>query len=329
MVTIRQGQGRLAGRVVVVTGAGRGLGAAYATLMAAEGAMVVVNDLGLGLHGESDSGAAAEQLVTQIRQAGGQAIADGHDVANFDGARALIDLALREYGDLDVLINNAGILRDRMLTNMTEQEWDDVIRVHLRGHFSTTRHAAVYWKNRAKEHGPRDAALIHTTSIAGLHGTPGQFNYATAKSGIATMAWLGHLELNARYGVRSYAVAPSGRTRMTLDTPAAVDVVAKPTDGRFDFWAAENVAAVVGWLASEGCQAPSGAVLGVEGDTVRRYDPWRIATTVHNKTRWTFDQLDARLPELAEGFAEATSTSDEVVTMSERHSATLWSEVRA
>jgi NAD(P)-dependent dehydrogenase (short-subunit alcohol dehydrogenase family) len=321
-MTVQQ-RGRLEGRVVVVTGAGRGLGAAYARLAAAEGAGVVVNDLGLGLHGESDSSKAADLLVREIRDAGGTAVADSHDVADIDGAEALIDLAVSEYGDLDVVINNAGILRDRMLTNMTLEDWNDVIRVHLGGHFAVSKHAARYWKGRSKLTGPRDAALINTTSIAGLHGTPGQFNYATAKSGIATMAWLAHLELNERYGVRSYAVAPSGRTRMTLGTPAAVDVVARPTDGRFDFWAAENVAAVVAWLADERCTLPSGTVLGVEGDTVRRYDPWRIATTVHNGERWTADALEARVPELVEGLFDARSTSDMVVREAEQHAASL------
>jgi NAD(P)-dependent dehydrogenase (short-subunit alcohol dehydrogenase family) len=324
-VTADQGgtAGQLAGRVIVITGGGRGLGAAYAKLAAAKGANVVINDLGLGLDGRPEPDSAAEVLAASIRAGGGQAVADGHDVSDFDGARALIERAVAEFGDLDVLINNAGILRDRMLTNMTVEEWDDVIRVHLRGHFSTTKHAADHWRARTKVSGRRDAVLINTTSIAGLHGTPGQFNYATAKAGIATMTWLAHLELHDRYGVRSYAIAPSGRTRMTLATPAAKDLVAPPTDGGFDFWAAENVAAVVGWLASADCRAPSGAVFGVEGDTLRRYDPWRIATTVHNHEQWTFEALDQRLPELVEGFSEAQSTSDMVVRLAEQHAATL------
>jgi NAD(P)-dependent dehydrogenase (short-subunit alcohol dehydrogenase family) len=268
----------LSGRVIVITGAGQGLGRAYALAMAAEGARVVVNDLGVQLDGQEGSRSAADEVVAEIVAAGGEAIASHHDVSDFDGAGAVIRAAIDGFGDLDVLINNAGILRDRMLTNMSIEEWDAVQRVHLRGHFATTRHAAAYWKARTKESGPRDAVLIQTTSIAGLHGTAGQFNYGTAKSAIATMAWLGHLELNGRFGVRSYAVAPSGRTRLTLGSPAAVDLVAAPSDGSFDFWSPDNVAAVVAWLASSGCRAPSGSVLGVEGDTVRRYDPWRVAT---------------------------------------------------
>jgi NAD(P)-dependent dehydrogenase (short-subunit alcohol dehydrogenase family) len=322
-------QGRLDGRVVVVTGGGRGLGASYAKSMASQGAKVVINDLGGGLHGESGTQSVAEVVADEIRAAGGQAVADQHDVADFDGAKALIDFAISEYGELDVLINNAGILRDRMLTNMTIDEWDSVIRVHLRGHFCATKHAAVHWRSRSKEHGPQDAALINITSIAGLHGTPGQFNYGAAKSAVATMTWLAHLELNERYGVRSYAVAPSGRTRMSLGSPAAVDVVAAPTDGRFDYWAAENVADVVTWLANPSCSAPSGAVFGVEGDTVRRYDPWRITRTVHNGERWTFEALENRVAELADGFDEVTTTSDVVVSMAEQHAAALHAGVLA
>jgi NAD(P)-dependent dehydrogenase (short-subunit alcohol dehydrogenase family) len=317
----------LEGRVVIVTGAGQGLGRAYALTMAAEGARVVVNDLGVKLDGEGDPRCVANDVVAEIIEAGGQAIADNHDVADFDGAQALISAAVASFGDLDVLVNNAGILRDRMLPNMSIEEWDAVQRVHLRGHFATTRHAAAYWKARTKESGRRDAAVIQTTSIAGLHGNVGQFNYGTAKAGIATMAWLGHLELNERYGVRSYAVAPSGRTRLTLGSPASVDLVAAPSDGSFDFWSPDNVAAVVAWLATSSCRAPSGAVLGVEGDTIRRYDPWRIATTLHNGSRWSIDALDNRADEFAAGFDDAHSTSESLTQAAEAHAASLKASV--
>jgi NAD(P)-dependent dehydrogenase (short-subunit alcohol dehydrogenase family) len=211
---------RLADRVVVVTGAGRGIGAEYATQAGAAGAQVVVNDVGRGVHGEQTGEAAtpADEVADAIVSAGGRAVADHSDVATFDGASALINRAVEEFGTLDVLINNAGILRDRMLVSMSEQEFDDVVRVHLRGHFATSHHAADYWRTRSRAEGVRDAVLIQTTSIAGLHGNVGQFNYSAAKAGIASMAINGHLELNARYGVRSFGIAPSARTRLTLSS---------------------------------------------------------------------------------------------------------------
>jgi NAD(P)-dependent dehydrogenase (short-subunit alcohol dehydrogenase family) len=314
---------RLAGRVVVVTGAGRGIGAEYARQAAAAGAKVVVNDLGRGLHGEGEAtGSPAEQVVAEIVAAGGEAVADHHDVADFAGAGALIQRALDAFGDLDVLVNNAGILRDRMLVSMSETEFDEVLRVHLRGHFCTSRHAAEYWRTRSREQGPRDAVLIQTTSIAGLHGNVGQVNYAAAKAGIASMAATAHLELNQRYGVRSYAIAPGARTRLTLSSPGAVDAVAAPTDGSFDFYGAENVAPFVLWLAADGCAAPSGTVYGVEGDLVRRYQPWTIAATIANGGRWTFDELDSRSAELHDGI-EPIIGSPLVIGLTEEHVARL------
>jgi NAD(P)-dependent dehydrogenase (short-subunit alcohol dehydrogenase family) len=310
--------------VVVVTGAGRGIGAQYAKQAAAEGALVVVNDLGSGLHGEApgESSSPAEQVVREIRAAGGDAEADHHDIADFEEARALIANTVERFGGLDVLINNAGILRDRMLVSMTEQEFDDVLRIHLRGHFCTSRHAAEYWRRRARESGRRDSVLVQTTSIAGLHGNVGQFNYSAAKAGIAAMAVTGHLELNERYGVRSYAVAPSARTRLTLSSPGAVDVVAAPEDDAFDYFAPENVAPFALWLCAEGCPAPSGTVYGVEGDLVRRYEPWSIAATISNGAGWTYDELDARAGELHKD-ASPTLGARAVIELTERHVAAL------
>ena len=304
---------RLAARVALVTGAGRGLGAAYALTMARHGARIVLNDLGATLQGEREAEDPVESVAQAIREAGGEVVVDRNDVADFDGAKQLIDTAVTAFGQIDVLINNAGILRDRMLTNMSEEEWDDVIRVHLRGHFCTTRHAAGHWRERAKN-GKIDAVLIQTTSIAGLHGNIGQTNYSTAKSGIATMAYLNHLELNGRYGVRAYAIAPSARTRLTLNSPGAADVVRKPEDGRFDYFDPNNVASFVAWLAAAGCPAPSGTIYGVEGDLVRRYDAWRIATTVTNGKRpWTFEDLDRRSAELAEGHERTFTPLSEIM----------------
>lgn len=320
---------RLSGRVLVVTGAGRGIGAAYAKQAAAAGAMVVVNDAGGGLHGE-DSGeqarTPAQAVVDEIISAGGRAVADHSDISDFDGAGELIDRAVDEFGGLDVLINNAGILRDRMLVSMSPEEFDDVVRVHLRGHFCTSQRAASYWRSRVKESGVRDAVLIQTTSIAGLHGNVGQFNYSAAKAGIASMAINGHLELNARLGVRSYGIAPSARTRLTLSAPGAVDAVEAPKDGGFDFFAPEYVAPFVLWLAAEGCPAPSGQVFGVEGDLVRRYEPWSIAATVTNGGKgWTFDTLDEVSDEFLGG--EQVISAGDIIELTARHVADLRSGV--
>lgn len=323
-------QQRLAGRVAVVTGAGRGIGATYAQQAAAAGAMVVVNDAGGGLHGERDGDefkSPADEVVEAIRAQGGAAVANHSDVSDFEGAGELIKQAVDEFGHLDVLINNAGILRDRMLVTMSPEEFDDVVRVHLRGHFCTTQHAANYWRGRVKDSGVRDAVVIQTSSIAGLHGNVGQFNYSAAKAGIASMAINGHLELNARYGIRSYAIAPSARTRLTLSSPGAVDSVSAPEDGGFDFFAPENVAPFVLWLAAQGCPAPSGTVFGVEGDIVRRYQPWSIAATITNGGQsWSFDALDDASADMIAGAAEVTSAQD-VIELTNKYVAELRSGV--
>lgn len=313
-MTITANTRDLSDRVYIITGAGRGLGASYAKLAASLGAKVVVNDLGRSLHGEQMAESPADQLVREIQAAGGTAIADTHDVTDFEGARALIDDTVQKFGSVDVLINNAGILRDRMLTNMSPEEWDEVIKVHLRGHYCTTRHAAAYWKEKAKHSGPVDAALIQTTSIAGLHGQAGQANYATAKSGIATLAHIAHLEMNARFGVRSYAIAPSARTRLTLNSPGAADVVSRKLPNGFDYFDPDNVAPFVVWLGSRGCKAPSGSVLGVEGDVIRRYNSWHVGSTVRNDAkRWTFEDLERASDELFSGQDKAFSPISDVL----------------
>lgn len=297
-----QAHPRLEGRVFVITGAGRGLGAAYAKHAASQGARVVVNDIGKTLQGESTGESPADELVREITQAGGVAVADTHDITDYAGAGALIQGAIDRFGSLDVVINNAGILRDRMISNMSEQEWDEVVKVHLRGHFCTSRHATAYWKEKAKQSGPVDAALIQTSSIAGLHGQAGQANYATAKAGIATLAHIIHLEMNQRYGVRSYAIAPSARTRLTLNSPGAVEVVNRKLPNGFDYFDPDNVAPFVVWLGARGCNAPSGSVFGIEGDVLRRYSSWHVETTVRNESRqWTFDDIERASAELFAG----------------------------
>lgn len=294
--------GRLAGRVAIVTGAGRGLGREYALGLAAEGARVVVNDVDAGAESDSRVSSPARDVVAEIRDRGGEAAADHHDIADSPGAEALVGAALREFGDVDVVVNNAGILRDRMLVNMSDAEWDDVVRVHLRGHFCVTRAAAQHWRSVAKANPAqelRSRVLVHTTSISGLFGSPGQANYAAAKSAIATFAQECHLELHERLNVRAYAVGPSARTRLTEGSPAAAHLVARPTDDRFDFFDPANVSPFVVWLATPECSASSGQVFTVEGDEVTLVEPWRRGPCIKaGDIRWTLDALDRAAPEL-------------------------------
>ena len=213
--------GALDGRVAVITGSGRGIGREHALLFAAEGAKVVVNDLGGSVDGSGDDRTAAQQVVDEITAGGGQAIANGDDVTDWDGGKRLIDSAIEAYGDLHVLVNNAGILRDRVLVNMSEEEWDSVIHVHLKGHFVPTRHAAAYWREQTKAGKEVRAAVVNTSSTSGLLGNPGQSNYGAAKAGIGAFTTITAEELS-RYGVRVNAIAPAARTRMTEQTPGSV-----------------------------------------------------------------------------------------------------------
>src|SRR5438105_11335916 len=221
--------GVLDGRVAIITGAGRGLGREHALLFASEGAKVVVNDLGGDPHGEGADRAPAQQVVDEILAMGGEAVANIDSVSDWEGAKRLVDLAVETFGDLHVLVNNAGILRDRVLVNMTEQEWDAVIEVHLRGHFCPTHHAAAYWREQVKSGAEVNAAIVHTSSTSGLFPNPGQANYGAAKSGIATFSQICAKELG-RYGVRSNAIAPAALTLMTLQTPGLGEVEGEPED---------------------------------------------------------------------------------------------------
>src|SRR5215471_20816506 len=245
--------GALDGRVAIITGAGRGLGREHALLFASEGAKVVVNDLGGDMHGEGGDLSPAMQTVEDIRALGGEAVVNGENVADWEGAQRLVQQAVETYGDLHVLVNNAGILRDRVIINMTEAEWDAVIAVHLKGHFCPTRHAAAYWREQTKAGKEVKASIIHTSSTSGLLGNPGQANYGAAKSGIATFSYIASLELG-RYGVRSNAIAPAARTRLTEQTPGLQDVVKAPEDeAKFDVWDPANVSPFVAYLATEDC----------------------------------------------------------------------------
>ncbi|MGV0835551.1 SDR family oxidoreductase [Mycolicibacterium thermoresistibile] len=275
------------GRVVIVTGAGNGIGRAHALAFAAEGARVVVNDIGVGLDGSpAGGGSAAQEVVDEIKAAGGEAVANGSDVADWAQAEALIKTAVETYGGLDVLVNNAGIVRDRMIANTSEEEFDAVTAVHLKGHFATVRHAAAYWRGLAKEGkaGPNgvDGRIINTSSAAGLQGSVGQGNYSAAKAGIAALTLVAAAELG-RYGVTVNAIAPSARTRMTETVFA--DMMA--TQGQdFDAMAPENVSPLVVWLGSVESKDVTGQVFEVEGGKVRVAEGWAHGPQADKGARW-------------------------------------------
>lgn len=282
------------GRVVIITGAGRGIGRQHALEFARQGARVVVNDLGTGRSGDGRSGEPAQLVAEEIRQLGGQAIANCDDVATWDGAARLVKSAVSAFGGLDVLVNNAGFLRDRMLVSMTEQEWDDVVRVHLKGHFLPLRHAAGYWRERAKSGVPPQARVINTSSGAGLLGSVGQGNYAAAKAGIAALTQVAAAELG-RYGVTVNAIAPAARTRMTEEVFAST--MAAPESG-FDPMDPANVAPLVVWLGSAASGHVTGRVFEVEGGVLSLADGWRHGPRAERDTRWEPADVGAAVDEL-------------------------------
>lgn len=279
--------GLLDGRVVIVTGAGGGIGRAHALAFAAEGARVVVNDIGVGLDGSpAGGGSAAQSVVDEIVAAGGEAVASGANIADWDAAAGLIGTAVEKFGGLDVLVNNAGIVRDRMIANTSEEEFDAVVAVHLKGHFATSRHAASHWRGLVKE-GKADAdtlnaRIINTSSGAGLQGSVGQGNYSAAKAGIAALTLVSAAEMG-RYGVTVNAIAPAARTRMTETVFA--DMMARPEDG-FDAMAPENVSPLVVWLGSVESRDITGRVFEVEGGIVRVAEGWARGPQVDKGARW-------------------------------------------
>jgi len=288
--------GALDGRVAIITGAGRGLGREHALLFAREGAKVVVNDLGGDMTGAGGDLSPAMEVVNEIEAFGGAAVVNGGNVAVWDDAKAMIDQAVETFGDLHVLVNNAGILRDRVLVNMSEDEWDAVMTVHLKGHFCPTRHAAAYWREQTKAGKDVKASIVHTSSTSGLIGNPGQTNYGAAKSGIATFSQICALELK-RYGVRSNAIAPAARTRLTEATPGLSEVVRPPDDGKFDVWDPANVAPFVAYLATEGCDVTGEAFL-LQGGIVQRFQPWTLAQKIDKGDRWEVSELGAQVGKL-------------------------------
>jgi len=278
--------GLVDGRVVIVTGAGGGIGRAHALAFAAEGARVVVNDIGVGLDGSPASGGSAAQgVVDEITAAGGEAVANGSNIADWDQAAALVQTAVETFGGLDVLVNNAGIVRDRMMANTSEEEFDAVIAVHLKGHFATMRHAAAYWRGLSKEgKAPKDidARIINTSSGAGLQGSVGQGNYSAAKAGIAAMTLVGAAEMG-RYGVTVNAIAPSARTRMTETVFAEM---MSTQDQDFDAMAPENVSPLVVWLGSVESRDVTGKVFEVEGGKIRVAEGWAHGPQIDKGARW-------------------------------------------
>ncbi|UJW28191.1 SDR family oxidoreductase [Saccharothrix sp. AJ9571] len=285
------------GRVVVVTGAGRGIGRAHALAFAREGASVVVNDAGVAADGSGTSAGPAGDVVAEIEALGGKAVANTDDVADWAGAERLIGTALDRFGRLDVLVNNAGFLRDRMLVTLGEQEWDAVIRVHLKGHFAPLHHAAAHWRAEAKAGRTPSARVINTSSGAGLLGSVGQGNYSAAKAGIAGLTVVAAAEL-ARYGVTVNAIAPAARTRMTEEVFAEMMAAA---DG-FDAMAPENVSPLVVWLGSAESAGVTGRVFEVDGGRVSLATGWRHGPERDKGARWEPGELG---PVVAELLAEA------------------------
>jgi NAD(P)-dependent dehydrogenase (short-subunit alcohol dehydrogenase family) len=280
------------GKVAIVTGAGRGIGRAEALLLASEGASVVVNDLGGDFTGEGKDDRPAQQVVDEIQAAGGTGVANYDNVADWNAAKNMIDQAISAFGGLDILVNNAGILRDKMSFNMEESDWDAVINVHLKGHFCPSRFAAAYWRQRSKETGdPANAKIINTSSESGLYGNAGQLNYAAAKAGIAAMTIVLARELE-RIGVRVNAIAPVARTRLTETVAGAADLM-EAREGDFDRFAPENVAVVVGWLASDLSAGVSGQVVKVQGGLVQIVQGWRPVSEAKADKPWTIDQIDS------------------------------------
>jgi len=289
--------GLLEGKVAIVTGAGRGIGREEALLLGSEGATVIVNDVGASLQGEGGDVHPAQDVVDLITRNGGTAAVNGDDISSWNGAKRVVDQAIDAYGSLDILVNNAGILRDKMSFNMEEPDWDDVIRVHLKGHFAPAHFAAVYWRSRAKSGEPTSGRIINTSSEAGLYGNAGQANYSAAKAGIASMTWVLARELG-RYGITVNAIAPRARTRMT---ESLFGELAAKGDTSFDEWNPKNVAQLVGFLASDEAADVSGQIFVVFGGDIWAMGGFHPIGEVHRDHGWTPSELVAAKTELFKG----------------------------
>ncbi len=300
--------GTLDGRIIVITGAGRGIGREHALLFASEGAKVVVNDLGGDVDGTGEDRAPAQLVVDEIKEMGGEAVANVDNVADWEGGQRLINTAIETFGDLHAVVNNAGILRDRVLVNMTEAEWDAIMTVHLKGHFVPTRFAAAYWREQSKAGKEVKANVVNTSSGAGLLNNFGQTNYAAAKAGIATFTMVAAMELG-RYGVRVNAIAPLARTRLTLQTPGMETVVAEPEDaGTFDLWDPANISPIVGYLCTENLPF-TGGVFHAGGSEMGLFRGWAMEEVISAPAgRWTIAQLEKEAPKLVDADKELASS---------------------
>jgi NAD(P)-dependent dehydrogenase (short-subunit alcohol dehydrogenase family) len=282
--------GILAGRVAIITGAGGGLGAAHARVMAAEGAAIVVNDI---------NEAAAQAVAEEIKLSGGRAVVNTSDITNYDDSRNAVKQAIDEFGDLHIVVNNAGNNRDRMFASMTEEDWDAVIAVHLKGHFCITSHAVHYWRGQSKEGVDVEARIINTTSNAGLQGSVGQSNYAAAKAGIAALTLNQAAEL-ARYGITANSICPVARTGMTTAVPEMAERMKQPEDGSFDHFAPENVSSVIAWLASAEGGKVTGRIIEAEGGRICICDGWRTTEGVDKGDHWAPAEVGDAMRQLLE-----------------------------
>lgn len=282
------------GRVVIITGAARGIGREHALAFAREGAKVVVNDIGVELDGTGGGSGPAGEVVRQIRDEGGEAIANGADVADFAQTGEAVKQAIDTFGRLDVVVNNAGFVRDRMFVSCSEQEWDAVVRVHLKGHFCLARNAAAYWRGESKAGNAVDARIINTSSGAGLQGSVGQSAYSAAKAGIAALTLIQAAELG-RYGITSNAIAPSARTRMTEEVFS--EMMAKPDEG-FDVMDPANISPLVVWLGSAEAKDVSGLIFELAGGQISIADGWRTGPMLDHGARWSPDEIGTAVHEL-------------------------------